>query len=268
MLIWTYFLVFIFAAIPFFEILVIIPVAIVGGLPTIPVIIFALLGNLLTLYILIAFVDQLKVLWPGRKKQASKDMNGDLDENNSVESDESAGHGTNHSIESEPISNNNSPDIELEKHPELQLANEPVRDELKVGETDAVNSENEHEVNFERPPENLQEKERNMNEEKVPDTLKNAGDKSNSRNKRGRQIWDKYGLPGLALVGPFVTGSHLAAFLALTFGATKRKATIWFTISLTIWALAAGILSHYGFTFFISDSDTDGFIMKMLNRND
>lgn len=47
-MIWTYTLIFLLAAIPFFEIMVIVPIAIVGGLPSAPVMIVAFLGNLLT----------------------------------------------------------------------------------------------------------------------------------------------------------------------------------------------------------------------------
>lgn len=48
------------AAIPFFEIIAIIPIAIVGGLPVIPVMFLSFFGNLLTIVLLIKFVDLFK----------------------------------------------------------------------------------------------------------------------------------------------------------------------------------------------------------------
>jgi len=41
-------------------------------------------------------------------------------------------------------------------------------------------------------------------------------------------------LPGLALLGPLVIGSHLAAFIGVLFGATKRATLFWMTISLAL----------------------------------
>ncbi|CAM4085803.1 small multi-drug export protein [Lederbergia lenta] len=56
-MLWTYMIIFVLAATPFFEIIAIIPIAIVGGLPTIPVLFLSFFGNLLTIVILIKFVD-------------------------------------------------------------------------------------------------------------------------------------------------------------------------------------------------------------------
>lgn len=240
MIIWTYLLVFVLAAIPFFEILAIIPIAIIGGLPTIPVIIFSLLGNLLTLYFLIAFIDLLKVFLPGKKKKDPIPEEDDFEETASfteVETMNEASETDNINLENESIQTNR----DVHEEDPIQVA-ETIEETTQAEDTETRGT-------------------------KLSDTLANAGNKDNSRNKKGRQIWDKFGLPGLALVGPFVTGSHLAAFFALTFGATKRKTTIWFTISLTLWALAAGILTHYGVGFFAKDIDTDGFIMKLLNQD-
>ncbi|MDX8363927.1 small multi-drug export protein [Cytobacillus sp. IB215665] len=66
-MIWTYFIIFLLAAIPFFEVLLIVPVAIIGGIPAIPVIIIAFLGNLLTIILLIVFVDSVRN-WRKKKK--------------------------------------------------------------------------------------------------------------------------------------------------------------------------------------------------------
>lgn len=41
------------------------------------------------------------------------------------------------------------------------------------------------------------------------------------RETRSREIWDKYGIPGLALLAPILVGTDIAAILALTFGSSK-----------------------------------------------
>jgi hypothetical protein len=41
------------------------------------------------------------------------------------------------------------------------------------------------------------------------------------RTERGKRIWNKYGMPGLALLGQIVIGTHIAAFIGLLFGAVK-----------------------------------------------
>ncbi|TWT08956.1 small multi-drug export protein [Planomicrobium sp. CPCC 101079] len=72
----------------------------------------------------------------------------------------------------------------------------------------------------------------------------------NKKSERAKRIWNKYGLPGLALLGPILIGTHIAAFIGMTLGATKKNTTIWLTISIGIWTLAFGILTALGFDFF------------------
>src|SRR5690625_5657045 len=71
-MVWTYTIIFLLAAIPFFEVAMIVPFAIIGGIPAIPVIIIAFLGNLLTIILLIVFIDYVRN-W--RKKKKRKDKN-------------------------------------------------------------------------------------------------------------------------------------------------------------------------------------------------
>lgn len=162
-MIWTYIIIFLLAAIPFFEVAAIVPIAIIGGVPTIPTITIAFLGNLLTLALLIIFIDKVRS-W--RKKKQT-------------------------------------------------------------------------------------------NEEKQA-----------KKNKRAKAIWDKYGLPGLAFIGPFFVGSHLTALLAVTFGGTRTKTLALMTASIAFWAILLGILAHYGFSFFIQGEGETGFIEKLIQSNE
>lgn len=76
------------------------------------------------------------------------------------------------------------------------------------------------------------------------------GKMQNKRSERAKRIWNKYGLPGLAMLGLILIGTHIAAFIGMTLGATKKNTTIWLTISIALWTLAFGILTALGFDFF------------------
>ncbi|TBX39652.1 small multi-drug export protein [Bacillus thuringiensis] len=161
-MIWTYFIIFLLAAIPFFEVSMIVPIAIIGGIPAVPVIIIAFLGNLLTIILLIVFIDSIRN-WR-KKKKTNEEIN------------ESKSH------------------------------------------------------------------------------------------QRAKKIWGKYGLPGLAFIGPFFVGSHLTALLAVTFGGTRLKTLILMTASIAFWAISLGSAAYLGFDFLVKDEDDFGFITRLLNR--
>ncbi|MDV6378125.1 small multi-drug export protein [Sporosarcina sp. GW1-11] len=70
------------------------------------------------------------------------------------------------------------------------------------------------------------------------------------RTVRAEAIWRRYGVPGLALLGPVLIGSHLAAFLALALGSTKKQTSIWLLISLAIWSAVFAVLAVLGIDIF------------------
>ncbi len=157
----AYTMIFLLAAIPFLEIALIIPLAIIGGVPAVPTMIIAFLGNLLTIVLLIIFLDKIRE-WRRKRKQGEQ--------------------------------------------------------------TDS------------------------------------------KRHKHAKSLWDKYGLPGLAFIGPFFVGTHLSALLAIGFGAEKTKTLYLMTASLLSWTIVLGVASLYGFDFFIADEENLGFITRMLQR--
>ncbi len=77
--------------------------------------------------------------------------------------------------------------------------------------------------------------------------------KESKRSERAKKIWNKYGLPGMLLLGPVLIGTHIAAFIGMTLGASKRQTTIWSVISIALWAIAFGVLTALGFDFFVRD---------------
>ena len=71
------------------------------------------------------------------------------------------------------------------------------------------------------------------------------------RSERAKNLWNKYGLPGMIMLGPILIGSHIAAFIGMALGATKKSTLLWSTISIGAWALAFGIVTALGFDFFV-----------------
>lgn len=77
--------------------------------------------------------------------------------------------------------------------------------------------------------------------------------KESKRSERAKRIWNKYGLPGMLMLGPILIGTHIAAFIGMTLGASKKQTTIWSVISIALWAVAFGILTALGFDFFVRE---------------
>ncbi|MDT8860545.1 small multi-drug export protein [Alkalihalobacillus sp. MEB130] len=142
-LLWAYLLVLLLAAVPFLEGYAVAPLAIIAGLATVPVFVLGVIGNVVTVALVIVFVNKIKE-WRTKKKKET--------------------------------------------------------------------------------------------EEKA----------ESKRSIRAQKIWTKYGLPGLAMIGPLFVGSHVTAFMSVSLGGTKKKALIWMTASITIWTVVFVILAHLG----------------------
>ncbi|MCW3490508.1 small multi-drug export protein [Dethiobacter alkaliphilus] len=142
-----YLLIFVLAAVPWFEILIVIPIGIVRGLNPVLVGVSAFVGNFLTVFLLIVFYEKYRT-WRTAKKDSSQEK---------------------------PVS---------------------------------------------------------------------------KRVVRAREIAANYGLPGLALLGPLATGTHLAAFIGLSCGSEKRATIYWMTLSLCLWTVAITAATYLGFDLF------------------
>lgn len=68
--------------------------------------------------------------------------------------------------------------------------------------------------------------------------------------KRALGIWDKYGLPGLAMAGPLLTGIHLATIIALFFKPERHKLLFWMTFSLFVWTVGVVLVCYAGMEVF------------------
>lgn len=164
---WAYALIFLLAAVPCFEVRGVIPIGILAGLSTIPVMILALLGNLLTVLLVVTFVYKIKQ-W--RKSRKGKD-----DKHGKVES-------------------------------------------------------------------------------------------SSKRLLKTKRIWHKYGLPGLAFIGPLIVGSHLTVYMSLSLGGARKFTTFWMTISLVAWSVVVAVSAHLGVGFIFDITGQEGFLLRYLQQ--
>ncbi|PIC71489.1 DNA-binding protein [Sporosarcina sp. P16b] len=77
------------------------------------------------------------------------------------------------------------------------------------------------------------------------------GNSGSKRQRRAEKIMNTYGLPVLALAGPILIGTHIAAFIGLVLGAKKVNTAIWSAISIALWCVVFGMLTVMGFDFFV-----------------
>lgn len=71
-------------------------------------------------------------------------------------------------------------------------------------------------------------------------------DTGGGRGQRGRRLLARYGVPGLALLGPLITGAHLAAVLAAGTGASPYRVLLWTGAGLAAWTVGVTVASMLG----------------------
>jgi uncharacterized membrane protein len=67
-------------------------------------------------------------------------------------------------------------------------------------------------------------------------------DRPRGRSQRARDLARRWGVPGLALLAPVTTGTHIATVAALTTGSDTRRVLRWMAGGIVAWAaVAAGV---------------------------
>jgi Ca2+/H+ antiporter, TMEM165/GDT1 family len=84
------------------------------------------------------------------------------------------------------------------------------------------------------------------------------------RSKRANKLWNQYGLPGLTIIGPLIVGSHIAAFMSMSFGAKRKWVTGWMITSLTFWTVITTVGTYYGLGLFVSPEDYNGVLKDFI----
>ncbi|EMR06779.1 Putative small multi-drug export protein [Bhargavaea cecembensis DSE10] len=84
---------------------------------------------------------------------------------------------------------------------------------------------------------------------------KTGRETESKRSKRAKRLFDRYGLPGLALIGPFFVGSHLSALAAMSFGSDRKRVTAWMLFSVGVWTLVMAVAAGAGISYFMPNVD-------------
>lgn len=72
----------------------------------------------------------------------------------------------------------------------------------------------------------------------------------NKRQSKMGSIWNQYGVVGLGMISPLITGAPLGAVIGLSFGAAPGRLLLWMTIGIIFWTIiltAAVALGIAGF---------------------
>ena len=78
-------------------------------------------------------------------------------------------------------------------------------------------------------------------------------DSPTAKETRKTRILERFGVPGLAILGPFLIGVHVASAFAMASGANRRAVIFWFSISIFVCAFLSGLLAEIGITNFSGD---------------
>jgi len=69
------------------------------------------------------------------------------------------------------------------------------------------------------------------------------------------RIWDKYGVIGLGMLSPLITGVLFGAAIGISLGAPPKRLLFWMCIGITVWTIVLTIISTLGFTVFENIAD-------------
>jgi len=62
-------------------------------------------------------------------------------------------------------------------------------------------------------------------------------EKKGKRQGRMVRIWEKYGVIGLGLVSPLITGAPLGAAIGISLGASTGKLMWWMSVGIVVWSI-------------------------------
>lgn len=68
-----------------------------------------------------------------------------------------------------------------------------------------------------------------------------------SRGKqRIRRLFDRYGVPGVSVLGQWALPSHITAPTLVGFGASRNAVIVWQTVGIILWGVTFGVLATAG----------------------
>jgi hypothetical protein len=67
-----------------------------------------------------------------------------------------------------------------------------------------------------------------------------------TQEERLKRVWGRYGLVGVALLSPLITGAPLGTALALVLGAPVRRLLPWMIVSVVVWGVGLTVTATVG----------------------
>lgn len=67
-------------------------------------------------------------------------------------------------------------------------------------------------------------------------------EKQQARRAKIQKYLDRFGVPGVAILGPFALPSQFTAPLLVSFGANKHRVMIWMAVSIVLWGVLSVLL--------------------------
>ena len=76
--------------------------------------------------------------------------------------------------------------------------------------------------------------------------------KVNKQKNKGQiyRIWNKYGVIGLGMLSPLITGASLGAAIGISLGASPKRLLFWMSIGIVFWTILLTAISTFGFAIF------------------
>ena len=71
-----------------------------------------------------------------------------------------------------------------------------------------------------------------------------AGKQVSGRRQKIAKYVDRFGVPGVVLLGPLVLASQITAPTLIALGATKRRVYVWMGVSIIAWGILFGFFSN------------------------
>jgi uncharacterized membrane protein YjjB (DUF3815 family) len=67
-----------------------------------------------------------------------------------------------------------------------------------------------------------------------------------TQEERLKRVWGRYGLVGVALLSPLITGAPFGTALALVLGAPVRRLLPWMIVSVVVWGVGLTVTATVG----------------------
>lgn len=88
----------------------------------------------------------------------------------------------------------------------------------------------------------------NATRQKVRQARGTAEEEVTPKRQRLKRMFDRFGVPGVSIVGQTVLPSQITSAAMVSFGASKNAVILWQIVSIILWGALFGVLAYLGFS--------------------